>query len=137
MKKIALFGGLAALVMIALAAYYAARPSAGDTPPDVSLMNLTRLPVQFSHVAMREVACDTCHHPVEGEGNYLKCSSRGCHDIPGSNARRETRSYYRIAHEPQTGPYYSCLKCHLEVAARKPELAQGLTACAGSRCHPQ
>lgn len=148
MKKILFFGGLAVLILAALAAYYISRssesilspkivvPSKIAAPPEVSHMNLTRLPVQFSHVAMREVECKTCHHPVDGEEIYRKCSSKDCHDILGSNARREPRSYYRIMHEPNTTQYNSCMKCHLEVQANRPELQQTLTACAGSLCHP-
>lgn len=136
MKKLWLFGSLAALLAIGLALFFTLGTSKSYTPPDVSTMNLTRLPVQFSHVAMQSVECGTCHHEVDGKENYKKCSSQGCHDILGSNARRQVRSYYRITHEPAPGQY-SCIKCHLEVTAQKPELKQALTACSGSLCHPQ
>ena len=135
MKKTALFSGAAAIIVAILLILFM------DSPPQyeasVVNMNRTRLPVQFNHEAMQEVECVTCHHLVNGEENYSRCSSRGCHDILGSNARREVRSYYRITHEPHPRQYYSCMKCHLEVAARKPELKSGLTACSGSLCHPQ
>lgn len=133
MKKM-LFGGVAILIIIAVVYYYVGNHSNKTL---VGNMSLTRLPVQFSHEAMQEIDCVICHHLIDGEENFSKCSYSGCHDILGSNARREVHSYYRIAHEPNPNQYYSCIKCHLEIVVLKPELKSQLTDCSGSSCHPQ
>lgn len=133
MKKLLsyVFGAVlaGALVLPALAA----QPAAPEGPLK---MALTGKPVMFDHAVHSARTCADCHHAVNGEENYQKCSTAGCHDIIDQKDRT-VNSYYRVMHDRKITQFSSCLSCHFEVVTDLPDRKKDLTSCVGSLCHPK
>lgn len=95
---------------------------------------LTEPRVPFPHEAHTPaVDCGTCHHMGRVDGDPMKCSSAGCHDVvvnpeTGTPEERGNPRYFRNAFH---GPGPGCTTCHARrLAAGK---AAGPTECRD--CH--
>ncbi|MGL4722438.1 MAG: cytochrome c3 family protein [Desulfovibrionaceae bacterium] len=93
--------------------------------------------VMFDHADHADISCTSCHHPVQRDGgkvSFKKCSSSGCHDIPG---RKDPMAYYNIIHSRKAGSngVETCMSCHLKVAGTDKDKRKKLTGCVGSSCH--
>ncbi len=122
---------LVASFALACTAIAAAPPA----PKEPLTMNLTPKNVTFSHEAHKARECGECHHQVNGEENYQKCGTAGCHDVLGAQAKG-VNSYYRAFHD-RNAKFNSCIRCHSEVVKTLPERKKDLTSCVGSLCHPK
>lgn len=161
MKKLLTFGAGALLVSALVLPAFAEQQSAqtAEQPPVLSRpikMAKTDRPVVFPHaphtarsctachtdmprhfpplVMDAEQDCVVCHHLVEGQKVFKKCSSAGCHDVL-DRKDKSVHSYYRIFHDRSLEN--SCLSCHARVIKTRPEKRQALTSCVGSSCHPK
>lgn len=77
-----------------------------------------RLAVVFNHSTHKEVACRTCHHIVDEEGQrFVKCTREECHSLKGSR-QRDPMSAFMAYHAKGTDK--SCYGCHLEERAKHP-----------------
>lgn len=123
-----------ALLILALAIpAIAAQPAA---PADGIKMEATQKKVVvFNHSTHKELKCVQCHHLVGGKEEFRKCATAGCHDSMDRKDKSE-RGYYQAMHGKTEKDIKSCVACHTEVAAAKPDLKKELTACKGSKCHP-
>lgn len=128
-----LLSSLALLVLALSIPAFAAQPAA---PADGLKMEATQKKVVvFNHTTHKELKCVQCHHMVEGKETFQKCASAGCHDNMDRKDKSE-RGYYQAMHGKDGKNVKSCVACHTEVAAAKPDLKKELTACKGSKCHP-
>ena len=132
MKKV-FFGVCAVLVLALTIPALAARP---DAPADGIKLEKGKNPVVFNHSAHKAVDCGACHHPVDGKENYAKCGSAGCHDVM-DRKDKTAKSYYNIIHSKAKLKYDTCMSCHQQAAEKTPDKKKDLTACKGSKCHPQ
>lgn len=128
-----LLSSLALLVLALAIPAIAAQPAA---PADGLKMEATgKKVVVFNHTTHKDVTCVQCHHPVDGKEDFRKCNTSGCHDNMDRKDKSE-RGYYQAMHGKTSDKIKSCVACHTEVAAAKPDLKKELTACKGSKCHP-
>lgn len=129
-----ILGSLALLVMAFAIPALAAQPTA---PADGLKMEATQKKVVvFNHTSHKDVTCVQCHHPVQGKEEFRKCATAGCHDSMDRKDKSE-RGYYQAMHGKYDGQgVKSCVACHAEVAAAKPDMKKELTACKQSKCHP-
>lgn len=128
-----LLSSLALLILAFSIPAIAAQPAA---PADGLKMEATQKKVVvFNHTTHKEVKCGECHHPVKGVENFQKCATAGCHDNMDRKDKSE-RGYYQAMHGKDSKTVKSCVACHIEVVAAKPDLKKDMTACKGSKCHP-
>lgn len=133
-------GAVCSLIVAApLVAVQATEGQSGDTPEmprEPIALTGSKKTVMFSHVQGHEdIKCVVCHHNVNDKPSFAKCSASGCHD--DLTARKGERSLYFVVHNKGAGlKHQSCMKCHAEVVAEKPDLKKALTGCTQSRCHP-
>lgn len=114
--------------------FTAAHASAAALPQDMLLLPpdgwvTNRAGVPFSHElhdADGTVACVTCHHEWDGEGEPLGCASEGCHV---SESRRDPMSFYGAFHDRNSER--SCVGCHR--TAQRESDARPPVSCNG--CH--
>lgn len=124
------------LVMAFLLCTVPAMAERPAVPADGIQMNATKKKVVvFNHSTHTTVACEQCHHPVEGKADYRKCSTAGCHDSM-DRKDKSVRSYYKVMHDKKLEKYASCISCHVAEAAKAPEKKKALLSCKGSKCHP-
>jgi hypothetical protein len=113
---------------------FASRP---DVPADGIKMNFSgKKEVVFNHSTHTDSGCDACHHPVDGKGNFGKCSAGGCHHI-AATADKSVNSYNLALHKKRGNKHETCVGCHEKTVGdddktRKKELA----GCSKSKCHP-
>ena len=132
MKKLLMPGIICLLTLLVLPAL-ASQP---ETPDGSLKMNFSgKKEVIFSHSAHKREACSACHHPVDGEDSYAKCSYGGCHDVKGTDDK-SVHSYNLAIHKKRNNKRQSCMSCHEKIAAGDRAKKKELTSCAGSRCHP-
>lgn len=107
-----------------------------DMPREPIAIKGSKKTVVFSHAQGHEsIECVICHHKVNDKPNFSKCSTSGCHD--DLTARKGEKSLYFVMHNKGAElKYQSCVKCHTEVVAEKPDLKKALTGCTQSKCHP-
>lgn len=128
-----LLSSLALLVLALAIPALAAQPAA---PADGLKMEATgKKVVVFNHSTHKEQTCVTCHHLVQGKEEFRKCNTAGCHDNMDRKDKSE-HGYYQAMHGKDVKTVKSCVACHTEIAAAKPDLKKDLTACKGSKCHP-
>lgn len=128
-----LLSSLALLVLALAIPAIAAQPAA---PADGLKMEATgKKVVVFNHSTHKEQTCVACHHPVQGKEEFRKCATAGCHDNMDRKDKSE-RGYYQAMHGKDGKVTKSCVACHTEIVAAKPDLKKDLTACKGSKCHP-
>ena len=129
MKK---FMFLAVILSLALALpVLAAQPPVPGTPLE---FKGSRKTVMFPHAPHAKVECVTCHHLVQGQENFQKCATAGCHD--DLTAKKGEKSLFYVVHAKTGLKQQTCLECHTKIVAEKPDLKKDLTGCAKSRCHP-
>ncbi len=132
MKKMVL--SLLALFVLAIAIPALAAPEA---PADGIKMNnggTKKKTVVFNHSTHKEIACGSCHHPVDGKEDYRKCSTAGCHD--DLKGKKGTKSYYNVMHARKGTKFDSCVSCHVKTAGADAAKKKALVGCAKSKCHP-
>lgn len=132
MKKMFL-GMCAALVLALTIPALAAKP---DVPADGLKMEKTKTPVVFNHSTHKSAQCGECHHPVDGKENYSKCATAGCHDV-FDRKDKSVKSYYNVMHSKSKLKFDTCMSCHQLAVEKAPDKKKDLTACKGSKCHPQ
>lgn len=126
---------------IALALVAAAAVAwAGQQPPQKPL-TLSYFPnkvVEFGHpphTKTLELPCEKCHHK-KVDGEIVKCSASGCHDV-FDRRDRSSASFYTMVHGRGTKQVQSCVGCHREAArGMDRDESRKLTSCKGSVCHP-
>lgn len=133
MRNVFALGACAMLAISLVVPAFAEQPA---MPAEPLKMALTKKPVMFDHTQHKDLQCGACHHQVNGKETYQKCATAGCHDLLGQK-EKSVNSYFRIAHERKVTNIQSCMSCHLEVAAAKPDKKKELTSCVGSSCHPK
>lgn len=113
-------------------------PTAGtpDMPQDPIAIKGSKKTVMFSHVqGHKDIECVVCHHYVNDKPSFAKCSDAGCHD--DLTAKKGEKSLYFVMHNKSAElKHQSCMKCHAEIVAQKPDLKKALTGCTQSNCHP-
>ncbi|MDR2891741.1 MAG: cytochrome c3 family protein [Deltaproteobacteria bacterium] len=130
MKKIFVIGLMLLISAFAMTAI-AAQPTA---PADGIKMERTKKPLVFNHSKHVWAGCAVCHHPIDGQENYVACATAGCHDVLGIKDK-SINSYYQIAHKAKGAKYYTCISCHIANARDDKELQKQLAGCAKSACH--
>lgn len=121
------------LVVLLCASFVMAQP---EVPADGLKLHKTKRTVVFNHSThKKDIACATCHHPVEGKENFAKCSTAGCHDNVTDRTDTSKKGYHNVFHNIELKSK-TCNSCHLDVATKDPSKEQALTACAESKCHP-
>ncbi|MFW5837529.1 MAG: cytochrome c3 family protein [Desulfovibrionaceae bacterium] len=113
---------------------------ASQQPPQQPL-KLSYFPdkvVEFGHTphtGTLSLDCAACHHE-KVDGEIVKCSTSGCHDVFDRRDRSEA-SFYNMVHGRGSAEVQSCLACHKDAARGKDrDEARRLTSCKGSACHP-
>ena len=117
-------------------------PLAADRPemPDGKLeIKGAEKTVLFGHAKHNKkgIACETCHHKVNGQSVFKQCSTSGCHD--NLAARDGKDSLHRIMHGKNL-QRDTCISCHAKVVAQKEEhkrekKQKKLLGCQASKCH--
>lgn len=131
--RISLFLAVLALCAFgAVSAHATATPAVPEGPIEFKGAKKT---VMFPHSAHAKVECVVCHHKVNGEANFQKCATSGCHD--DLTAKKGEKSLYFVVHNKGADlRHQTCLACHSKVAEEKPDLKKELTGCSKSKCHP-
>lgn len=132
-KVQAVICGSALLLGGACPAFCADQPEAPKEPVPITGSKKT---VMFPHDKGHEnIECVVCHHPVEGKPTFAKCADAGCHDdLVGKKGEKSL--YFVMHNKGESLRHQSCMKCHVEVVAQKPDLKKPLTGCTQSKCHP-
>lgn len=130
---------LAAILLFLGVVFTSASILANDAVPQVPEEPLpikgSKKTVMFPHKPHEKVECVKCHHKVDDKANFQKCSDAGCHDNL-TEKKGQSSLYYVMHSKSDELKHSSCVKCHTEFVAEKPDLKKKMTGCKGSACHP-
>ena len=130
MKKFVILG------VFLLASGYALFVLAGPAAPEDGIeMNVLKKTVIFNHSTHKEADCVTCHHLVNDNESYAKCSAAECHDNFDPKDK-SMNSFYQAMHKPKGSKFATCISCHTNVAGNDKDKKKDLVGCAKSKCHP-